>query len=98
MKTLLLGDICPSKDTKELYKSKDIETLFGDTVKLFTFAEGPIADVGHAVGNIVLHLTRSGRICNDHRLVLIKQHVIRTVTLVRLGLILSVLGCDLNGS
>ena len=49
MKTLLLGDICPSKDTKELYKSKDIETLFGDTVKLFSDSEFTFANLECAI-------------------------------------------------
>lgn len=35
MKTLLLGDICSTYATEPLYKSKDIDTLFTDTVTLF---------------------------------------------------------------
>lgn len=34
MKALILGDICPSKTTYELYQNKETEKLFGDTVKL----------------------------------------------------------------
>lgn len=35
MKTLLLGDVCPTAGTNSLYDAKDINTLFGDTVSLF---------------------------------------------------------------
>lgn len=35
MKTLLLGDVCPTDVTSRLFEEKDIDTLFGDTVSLF---------------------------------------------------------------
>lgn len=35
MKTLFLGDVCPTKKTAELFSKKDINTLFSDTVSLF---------------------------------------------------------------
>ena len=35
MKILLAGDFCPTECTDELFKTKDIKTLFADTVTLF---------------------------------------------------------------
>jgi len=35
MKTLLLGDVSPTKDNASLFSKKDTEKLFGDTVSLF---------------------------------------------------------------
>ena len=35
MKILLAGDFSPTKSTNELFKAKDIKTLFGDTLSLF---------------------------------------------------------------
>ena len=36
MKTLFVGDVCPkAPEVKELFKAKDIKTLFSDTVSLF---------------------------------------------------------------
>lgn len=35
MKTLLLGDVCPTAHTDPYFKEQNIEILFGDTVKLF---------------------------------------------------------------
>lgn len=35
MKTLLLGDVCPTERTNQLYDAKDITTLFGYTSSLF---------------------------------------------------------------
>ena len=35
MKTLLVGDVCPTAKTTPYYAAKDIATLFGDTVSLF---------------------------------------------------------------
>ena len=35
MKTLLLGDVCPTDMTKEYFAKQDVTTLFGDTVSLF---------------------------------------------------------------
>ncbi len=35
MKTLLLGDVCPTQATNPLFDAMDIETLFSDTVSLF---------------------------------------------------------------
>lgn len=35
MKTLLLGDVCPTIDTNELFRQKDIKTLFNDVTELF---------------------------------------------------------------
>ena len=35
MKTLFLGDVCPTKVTGELFAKKDMKTLFSDTVSLF---------------------------------------------------------------
>ncbi len=35
MKILLAGDFSPTKSTNELFKAKDIKTLFGDTITLF---------------------------------------------------------------
>ena len=35
MKMLILGDVVPTTVTDPLFKKKDIETLFGDTVSLF---------------------------------------------------------------
>ena len=35
MKTLLLGDLSPTKTTVSSFQSKDMETLFTDTVQLF---------------------------------------------------------------
>ena len=35
MKIMLMGDFCPTECTNELFKTKDIKTLFADTVTLF---------------------------------------------------------------
>lgn len=35
MKTLLLGDLCPTEKTASLFQKKDMETLFTDTLELF---------------------------------------------------------------
>ena len=35
MKTLLLGDICPTDITNPLFEKMDIDTLFGGTTTLF---------------------------------------------------------------
>ena len=35
MKALLVGDVCPTEDTNELFRQKDVKTLFGDVVTLF---------------------------------------------------------------
>ena len=35
MKIMLMGDFCPTECTDELFKAKDIKTLFADTVTLF---------------------------------------------------------------
>lgn len=35
MKTLFMGDVCPTDVTSPLYEKKDIYTLFGDTVSVF---------------------------------------------------------------
>ncbi len=35
MKIMLMGDLCPKENTNELFKQKDIKTLFGDFLPLF---------------------------------------------------------------
>lgn len=35
MKIMLMGDFCPTEETNELFKAKDIKTLFGDSLSLF---------------------------------------------------------------
>ena len=35
MKTLILGDVCPTVTTNPLFKANDINTLFGDTLSLY---------------------------------------------------------------
>lgn len=35
MKIMLMGDFSPTEFTNELFKTKDINTLFGDTLSLF---------------------------------------------------------------
>lgn len=35
MNLLLLGDLCPTEMTRELYEEGDIDTLFTDTLELF---------------------------------------------------------------
>ena len=35
MKTLLLGDVCPTDESARFFKEKDLSTLFSDTLSLF---------------------------------------------------------------
>lgn len=39
MKTLFLGDVCPTKASTEKFKEKDMEALFSDTASLFEESE-----------------------------------------------------------
>ena len=39
MKTLLLGDVCPSVITAELFKNKEVDTLFTDVTKIMSESE-----------------------------------------------------------
>ena len=39
MKTLLLGDVCPSVITADLFKKKDVDTLFTDVVEIMEKSE-----------------------------------------------------------
>ena len=55
-----------------------------DTVKLAAFAERPVTDVDYAVGNVVLNLSATCGICNDYGLILVKENVIGSVSLIRL--------------
>ncbi|MBR2354696.1 MAG: CapA family protein [Clostridia bacterium] len=50
MKTLLLGDICPTERNAELFAAKDVKALFGDTVSLF-------ADKDFSIVNLECALT-----------------------------------------
>lgn len=64
MKALLLGDVSPTEENRELFVSGDIQTLFTDTLPLFqgndinfvnmecalTDVESPIAKIGPAIG------------------------------------------------
>lgn len=47
MKTLLLGDICPTEITNPFFQSGDINTLFDDTVTLFNDRDFIIANLGN---------------------------------------------------
>ena len=49
MKTLLLGDICPSKASTESFVNKDIDKLFGDAVSLFRDSEFTFANLECAI-------------------------------------------------
>ena len=49
MKMLLLGDICPTDITKELFAKEDAETLFSDTVSLFEGKDAAIANLECAI-------------------------------------------------
>ncbi len=49
MKTLLLGDICPTQSSAPLYKARDINALFGNTVSLFEGKELVFANIECAI-------------------------------------------------
>ena len=49
MKTLLLGDICPTAKSEQLYKEKNIPALFGDTVSLFENKDLVFANIECAI-------------------------------------------------
>ncbi len=49
MKTLLVGDICPTQISTPYYKEKDIPALFGDTVTLFRGKDLVFANIECAI-------------------------------------------------
>ena len=69
-----------------------------DTAEFFAFAERPVADHGHAVGNIILHLAAAGRIGDQKRFVLIEQHMVAALALIRSGLIVLVPAVHADGA
>ncbi len=51
MKTLLMGDICPTESSAPLYREKNIPALFGDTVSLFENKDLVFANIECAITN-----------------------------------------------
>lgn len=60
MKTLLLGDLSPRQTTDELFQNGDLDTLFNDTIPLFTESEFTIVNLECAITEHETQITKIG--------------------------------------